>query len=76
MDLFRYSSPGTHQLSVTPPRLFFSPDNGNHVYYYWNTHANGFDVNGDLDVPGHHSMNWRLVTSRQSAERRRRPLHL
>jgi hypothetical protein len=48
MDLFRYSSPGTRQLSATSSPAYFSTDNGNHAYYYWNTHANGFDVNGDL----------------------------
>jgi hypothetical protein len=48
MDLFRYSSPGVRQLSATSSPAYFSTDNGNSVYYYWNTHANGFDLNGDL----------------------------
>jgi hypothetical protein len=48
MDLFRYSSPGVRQLSATSSPAYFSTDNGNSVYYYWNTHANGFDLNGEL----------------------------
>jgi hypothetical protein len=48
MDLFRYSSPGVRQLSATSSPAYFSTDNGNHVYYYWNTHASGYDLNGDL----------------------------
>jgi hypothetical protein len=48
MDLFRYSSPGVRQPSATSSPAYFSTDNGNSVDYYWNTHANGFDLNGDL----------------------------
>jgi hypothetical protein len=52
MDLFRYSQPGVRQLSATSSNAYFSTDNGNHVYYYWNTHdaasSQNFDVNGDL----------------------------
>jgi hypothetical protein len=52
MDLFRYSQPGVRQLSATSSNAYFSTDNGNHVYYYWNTHdaasSQNFDLNGDL----------------------------
>src|SRR6516225_6970316 len=48
MDLFRYSSPGVCQLSATSSPAYFSTDNGNSVDYYWNTYANGFDLDGDL----------------------------
>jgi hypothetical protein len=52
MDLFRYSSPGVRQLSATSSPAYFSTDNGNHVYYYWNTHdaasTQNYDLNGDL----------------------------
>src|SRR6516225_1678161 len=48
MDLFRYSSPGVPQLSATSSPAYFSTDNGNSVDYYWNTYANGFDLDGDL----------------------------
>jgi hypothetical protein len=38
MDLFRYSAPGVRQVTNGDP-AYFSIDNGNHVYYYWNNPA-------------------------------------
>jgi hypothetical protein len=38
MDLFRYSAPGVRQTTDGDP-AYFSIDNGNHFYYYWNTGA-------------------------------------
>jgi hypothetical protein len=38
MDMFRYSAPGVHQTTDGNP-AYFSTDNGNHVYYYWNNPA-------------------------------------
>jgi hypothetical protein len=36
MDLFRYAAPGVRQTTNGDP-AYFSIDNGNHFYYYWNT---------------------------------------
>src|SRR5262249_49505552 len=36
MDLFRYAAPGMRQTTNGDP-AYFSIDNGNHFYYYWNT---------------------------------------
>src|SRR5215471_320045 len=36
MDLFRYAAPGVWQTTNGDP-AYFSIDNGNHFYYYWNT---------------------------------------
>jgi hypothetical protein len=36
MDLFRYQAPGVRQTTNGDP-AYFSIDNGNHFYYYWNT---------------------------------------
>jgi hypothetical protein len=38
MDLFRYSAPGVHQTTNGDP-AYFSINNGNNVYYYWNNPA-------------------------------------
>src|SRR5262249_18218181 len=43
MDLFRYAAPGVRQTTNGDP-AYFSIDNGNHFYYYWNTDL----VAGDL----------------------------
>jgi len=40
MDLFRYSAPGVHQTTNGDP-AYFSINNGNNVYYYWNNPAFG-----------------------------------
>jgi hypothetical protein len=44
MDLFRYSAPGVRQTTDGNP-AYFSINNGNNVYYYWNNPAL---ANGDL----------------------------
>ncbi len=36
MDLFRYAAPGVRQTTNGDP-AYFSIDNGQHFYYYWNT---------------------------------------
>jgi hypothetical protein len=38
MDLFRYSAQGVRQVTDGNP-AYFSTDNGNHVFYYWNNPA-------------------------------------
>jgi hypothetical protein len=38
MDLFRYSAQGVRQTTNGNPS-YFSTDNGDHVYYYWNNPA-------------------------------------
>jgi hypothetical protein len=43
MDLFRYSSPGVRQLNAGNP-AYFSTDNGNHFYYYWNADVTAGDL--------------------------------
>jgi hypothetical protein len=43
MDLFRYESVGVRQLTNGDP-AYFSIDNGQHFYYYWNTN----EAAGDL----------------------------
>jgi hypothetical protein len=43
MDLFRYSGVGVRQLTNGDP-AYFSIDNGQHFYYYWNTDVAAGDL--------------------------------
>jgi hypothetical protein len=54
MDLFRYSSPGVRQLTNGDP-AYFSIDNGQHFYYYWNTDLAAGDLGDWIQfAPGGH----------------------
>ena len=51
MDMFRYSAPGVRQTTNGNP-AYFSIDNGNHVYYYWNNPALASGDLGDWAASG------------------------